>query len=236
MVILGIDTSESISSLSLLKDNNFLSSISINRKNKTASMLIPYIDFMLKEVEMNLKNIDLISICAGPGSYTSLRIGYSIVKSLSIVNNIKMIEVSRFYLMAHSFLECYHKISDYKKNITILLPTTYKKLLLQSFSFKKINIENNTKLKLIPITEPTIMDKTNFTEYYSKNNPFVIGKFKNHKKINDFKEIISLENYFEYYETGSSAQLIAEIGFQFFLDAKLSDPFKAEPLYIHSPF
>ena len=231
MIILGINTVESLTSLSIVRDYKLLASINVNERKKTASMLIPYIDYILKQLEITIKDIDLISICSGPGSYTSLRIGFSTAKTLAIVNNIKFATVSRFRIMAEAFLEYNRKqINTNVLNIISVLPTTYNKILTQSFYYKKEEdiLKEGSKAR--------ITDIASIFENYDGLNTVVVGEFRNHKKIEDFELILELDKYYEYKDRGHSSLIVAETGFELFKKGEETEPYKAEPLYISSPF
>lgn len=222
MNILGIDTVQGISGVSLYKDNQYKASLGVYEKNKTASMLIPYIDYILKESNLAINDIDLIAVCSGPGSYTSLRIGYSTVKTLAIVNKIKLVEVSKLRVMA----EVPYMYSKNNDNIISMLPTNYKKLYTATYTIK-----NNT---LIEIKEPAVRD----IEVIKPNtdNAVIIGKLRAYKKADDFSEITNFNNYIEYSENGITASLTAKIGGDMYKSNLETDPYKAEPLYLSSPF
>ena len=59
-------------------------------------------DSIFKESNLLLKDIHLIAVNAGPGSYTGLRVGITGVNSLSWANQIPSIGVSNLYNMAYS--------------------------------------------------------------------------------------------------------------------------------------
>lgn len=233
MIVLGLDTSESLTSISIIRNNEFLASFNINEKKKTAAMLIPYIDYILKELEIKLSDIDLIAVCSGPGSYTSLRIGYSTVKTLAIVNNIPMTEISRFRIIAQSFINNYVEINSNKK-LSVILPTTYKKVSYQNFSLK---YSNEAQIYyIIQLSEAEIISVEDYVNNYNNNDYILIGKFLGHKKMDDLKDICNLDNYIEYIETGSSSTYAAKMGLELYKNGYASNPYDAEPLYLHSPF
>ncbi len=241
MTTLGLNTVESATSITILKDESYLGCISVNEKRKTASMLIPYIDYLLEQFNISLQDIDLISICAGPGSYTSLRIGYATAKTLCIVNEIKFTEVSRFKVMAETYLDCNARL--YKEsntlNITAILPTTYKKVLTQSFTYKIESDTSNSKTitKLQDSSKPEILDIKEIIKKSNESmNSFIIGQIKRHRKKSDFLEITNSNNYYEYKDYGSASFFVAQTGLNMLNEGKLSNPFKSEPLYLQSPF
>ncbi len=241
MITLGLNTVESATSITILKNESYLGSISVNEKRKTASRLIPYVDYLLEQFDISLQDIDLISICAGPGSYTSLRIGYATAKTLCIVNDIKFTEVSRFNIMTETYLDCNARL--YKEsntlNISAILPTTYKKVLTQSFTYKIESDMNNssTLTKLQDSSKPKILDIKEIIKKSSGSiHSLIIGQIKGHRKQSDFLEITNSDKYYEYKDYGSASYFVAKIGLKMMNEGKMSNPFKAEPLYLQSPF
>lgn len=241
MITLGLNTVESLTSISLLNDDTYMGSININEKRKTAAMLIPYIDYLLSQFGLLIGDVGLISICSGPGSYTSLRIGYSTAKTLCIVNDIKFMEVSRFRLMSETFLEYSLKlIKDYHSlNIVAVLPTTYDKVLTQSFTY---DIETDTCGKSVSrlkeMTEPEIAETDSIIDK-SKDprNKVVIGQIEGHRKKDSFSSITNLANYYEYKNFGTASVIVAQLGAEALRTGQeVSDTFTAEPLYLQSPF
>jgi len=67
--------------------------------------LMPMIDSTLKSSKLTLEDIEGISVSAGPGSFTGVRIGISIVKGLAHVSNIPCVATSSLLSMAYSFID-----------------------------------------------------------------------------------------------------------------------------------
>ena len=81
-LILNIDTATSVCSVALAKEGQILG-IKENTEGLNHSVLLgTFIDELLKEFNMEVKQLDAIAVSMGPGSYTGLRIGVSMVKFL----------------------------------------------------------------------------------------------------------------------------------------------------------
>lgn len=94
MILLAVDTSNKIASVSVF-DNNELLGEKINEDEKTHSeKLLPLIDKLLKEVRLEINDIDLFSVCVGPGSFTGIRIGVATIKGIAQALNKKVIPVT----------------------------------------------------------------------------------------------------------------------------------------------
>ncbi len=207
MTVLGMNTVENITSVAIIEDSKMLGGMYTTNRNKCASMLVPYIDHALSQADKTIKEVDLISICAGPGSYTSLRIGYSTAKTLCIVNGIKFAEVSRFRLMANKFVEYYDLNLGIKANttnedvkaedvkITVTLPTTYGKVMTQTYIYA--NSSSNGEIpNMREVSTPSIVPMSDVINSHHSENSFLVGDFRDHKKANDFKTITTSKNYF----------------------------------------
>ncbi len=54
---------------------------------------MPLIEKLLDDMEIDIKDIELIAISEGPGSYTGLRIGASIAKSIAYAINVPIVNI-----------------------------------------------------------------------------------------------------------------------------------------------
>ncbi len=94
MKVLGIDTSAKTCSVALLQDGTVLSSHFLGEGLTHSQTLLPMIKKTLEESGCYVSDLDLISITAGPGSFTGLRIGISTVKGLAFSHQIPCAAVS----------------------------------------------------------------------------------------------------------------------------------------------
>lgn len=82
MLILGIDTSGKTASCVVLRDNVVLAEKTVYTKLTHSQVILPFVLETLKDCNISINDIDLIAVADGPGSYTGLRIGVSMVKGL----------------------------------------------------------------------------------------------------------------------------------------------------------
>ena len=75
-IILSIETSTDICSVSLFKDTELLS-IKEDNNRQHSSLLASFVDEIFNKVNFEINRIDAIALSIGPGSYTGLRIGLS---------------------------------------------------------------------------------------------------------------------------------------------------------------
>jgi len=83
MKILGVDTSTQLVTAGIVDDNRVLGEISFNLKMRQAERLLPLISNLLDEAKLEISDLDGLGVATGPGFFTSLRIGVSVVKTLA---------------------------------------------------------------------------------------------------------------------------------------------------------
>jgi len=115
--ILHIETATHICSVAISKNGQLLDSISeISDGYIHGEKLTGFIDELLKRNNIEYKSLSAISVSAGPGSYTGLRIGISTAKGLCFGLNIPIISISS--------IQSLHEIAHNKypeKSIAVLL-------------------------------------------------------------------------------------------------------------------
>lgn len=102
MKILAIDTSSSICSVAILEDDKLIDKNELNDGKTHSENLMPLLDELLKRNSIDIKNIDLISCCVGPGSFTGIRIGVASIKPIAEVLNIKIASVMSLEALARN--------------------------------------------------------------------------------------------------------------------------------------
>jgi len=80
---LSIDTSTSAGSILLSQDERILAEVNVDSTQTHSARLLPGIDYLLKSTGLELKDLDVFAVINGPGSFTGLRIGLSVVKALA---------------------------------------------------------------------------------------------------------------------------------------------------------
>jgi len=94
MFVLAIDTSNMILSVALVENKQTLIEINEQTKNNHSERLMPVIEQAFQEVDRQVSEIDLIAVAKGPGSYTGVRIGVTVAKTLAWTLNIPLVGVS----------------------------------------------------------------------------------------------------------------------------------------------
>ena len=102
MKILAIDTSSSICSVALLEDDRVIDVLNLDDGKTHSENLMPLIDEILNKNSVDIKNIDLLACCVGPGSFTGIRIGVATIKPIAEVLNIKVASITSLESLARN--------------------------------------------------------------------------------------------------------------------------------------
>lgn len=80
--VLGIDTSGKIASCAVMRGGVLLAESTFVTNLTHSQIILPLLDRTLSDCDLELSDVGLFAVAAGPGSYTGLRIGISAVKGL----------------------------------------------------------------------------------------------------------------------------------------------------------
>lgn len=83
MKILAIETSTPVGSIAIVEGPLLKAQHILNISTTHNQRLLPGIDRILREVEWSLSDLDALAVSLGPGSFTGLRIGISVIKGLA---------------------------------------------------------------------------------------------------------------------------------------------------------
>ena len=100
MLILAFESSAKAASAALVKDGKLLSQYSQCSGLTHSRTLLPMGEDMLKNAELKLSDVDLIAVAHGPGSFTGIRIGVSMVKGLAWAGDKSCVGVSTLEALA----------------------------------------------------------------------------------------------------------------------------------------
>jgi len=104
MLILAVDTSAKVSSVSILKDGKLAAITTLNTGNTHSETLLVSVKSLLEQSSVKVSDIDLFAVTNGPGSFTGIRIGVSLVKGLAFGHK-KCVGVSTLEALAQNLID-----------------------------------------------------------------------------------------------------------------------------------
>ncbi len=102
MITLAFDSTAAVASVAVIKDGRVLGECTINNGLTQSELLLPMAEGLLKNLGLKFSDIELYAVAAGPGSFTGVRIGVSLIKGLAFGNNIPCVEVSTLEALAEN--------------------------------------------------------------------------------------------------------------------------------------
>jgi tRNA threonylcarbamoyladenosine biosynthesis protein TsaB len=100
MLILAVDTTTPNGSVALLEDDALLGEANVESAATHSARLLRSVDFLLTALGRDVKDIDAFAVAAGPGSFTGIRIGVGVVKSLAFASGKPVAAVSTLLALA----------------------------------------------------------------------------------------------------------------------------------------
>lgn len=85
MIVLAADTSLPLLSVALVDGQSLIGSVALEGKGSRNEKLLPAIDWLLSESNVERSKIDLFAVTRGPGSFTGVRIGLATIQGLALV-------------------------------------------------------------------------------------------------------------------------------------------------------
>ena len=109
MRYLFIDTSNSLI-ISILENNKVIYCFN-SPDNQTSAKVMPVLDEAFTKTNLNIRDIDKIFVVNGPGSFTGIRVGVTIAKTIGYCLNIPLIPLSELELLASTNTDTKYNIS-----------------------------------------------------------------------------------------------------------------------------
>ena len=102
MNVFAMDTSSLTATVAVLRDDKLLGEYTISNKLTHSQTVLTMTKQLLESLEMTLDDIDVFSVCVGPGSFTGLRIGMATVKTFAQVTSKPIIGISSLDAIAYN--------------------------------------------------------------------------------------------------------------------------------------
>lgn len=192
MKILSIDTASDLCTVAILENKECLKTLTVNDSRNHSEKIMPVIEQVLKETNLNVKDIDLIVCDKGPGSFTGIRIGVATVLAFHDVLKIPCVGISSLEALAYNVkkdnLIC--SLIDAKNN---------------NIYFGLFKLENNEYTQLDDFSFKTIDEAVNDLKQYNSSITFVGDGSIIHNELlkNNFQNcIFANENNLSSYSLG----------------------------------
>ncbi len=131
MIRLAVDTAFQQLSMALIENNTALARYHSADRRRDASILFQKLDELMVHAGIKPNAIDNFVINQGPGSYTGVRIGMSLINTLAQVFQKPVIQVNSLRLLAS-------QVYSEKEPFLVLLNCTREELFVAEFQYQEI--------------------------------------------------------------------------------------------------
>lgn len=100
MLILGIESATATVGCAVGGYEGTLAATHSSRGRRHAESLVPQIEFVLSQADIDISEISIVAVDVGPGLYTGLRVGISTAMAIAFGLNVPMVGVSSLDLVA----------------------------------------------------------------------------------------------------------------------------------------
>ena len=213
MKILHIETSSKNCSVAISEDENLLCLCEeVSENYKQSESLHTFVQWALEGAEIQLKDLDAISLGKGPGSYTGLRIGAASAKGFCFGLNIPLLASNSLETLVAPFIN---------KGYEAIIPMIDARRMEVYCA-----VYNGESGRELSPTEAKIIDEFSFQEFKEKKILFVgDGATK-------AKEILKLDNATFQTEIYPSAQYLIQKANEKFSNKVFEDIAYFEPFYL----
>ena len=105
MKILALDTSAKTASVALTDGHRLISQYTQNAGLTHSETMLPMVEALLRDAKTSADDIDMFACTVGPGSFTGVRIGVSVIKGLAFGKNKICVGVSTLEALARNIEE-----------------------------------------------------------------------------------------------------------------------------------
>ena len=215
-VILNIETSSKNCSVCLSSKGNLVTSFDLeDEAYRHSELLTSSIQNILNENNLDVSDLSAVAVGKGPGSFTGLRIGFSVAKGLCYPHNIDLIGISSLKIIANSVIK-------ENKNIISLIKDKGEHYYISKYS-------NDLK----EVVEPKIklIDRDYIFNILDDNSVIVVNTDESNKFISDLVN----EEIQVFKRTISSIDMIS-LSHKLLEEKKFEDIAYIEPMYVKKPY
>lgn len=115
MNYLFLDTASSRVIISFIRNNEIIFNVNLQNDNNLSNKLMVLIDENFKKNNLKPADINKIFVVNGPGSFTGIRCGVTVAKTLAFLLNIEIASISELETMASGYDEVVCPIIDARR-------------------------------------------------------------------------------------------------------------------------
>lgn len=222
-MILQIDTATEHASISISIEGKLIADKENDIQKDHAAFVQPAIKKLCEELDISIRNFDAISVVAGPGSYTGLRVGMASAKGLCFGLNIPLIMINTLEAMALSSIIRTKQTGDFAPEDQVLFCP-----MIDARRSEVFAAVYDEKLNIVLPPSAIIVDENSFRSILDRQ----VVVFSGNGSLKFRKMFKHQNNYFDQYATETPA--ISVLSDAAFRRESFTDLAYAEPGYLKS--
>jgi tRNA threonylcarbamoyladenosine biosynthesis protein TsaB len=223
-LLLNIDTATEHASVCISRGNAVLALLESTEQKNHASFVQPAIQQLIAQAGLQLTDMDAVSVTAGPGSYTGLRVGLASAKGICFALGKPLILVGTLETMAEAVLSHYRSIDKVIESSAILCP------MIDARRMEVFTAAYTSTLEEIMAPHALIIDPESFNGLLKDQRLIFSGT--GHQKL---KNIVTYPNA-EFLNIQHSAKHLAARALMAYQSNRFADLAYSEPLYVKEFF
>lgn len=221
MIVLGIVSAVRNMEVAILEDGVLLAEHCVSEEIRTED-LISHINLSLEQAKKDIKDVSVIAVAVGPGSYGGLRGALASAKGLSQVLGAKVVAIPTLLAIAQNF-------SGTNGLIVVASPAMKDEYNVAFFGSSNGSARRVTEDMLCQGGHLALVLSKMLSEAYLASPKREI--FSRLKALNGGTKVIEGDQSL----ASPHARVAAELGRAMFLKGEISDPFSLRPVYSHDP-
>ncbi len=216
--ILYIETATDVCSVALSRGAEVIGLKEEAGGNNHAKHLLPFVDEVLKQAEVSMKEINGVAVSIGPGSYTGLRIGVSTAKGIAYTAGIPVMAISTLESIAQGAKTLWAESSSEQPQIIPMIDARRMEVFTTRYDFNMQSLEE---------VSSKIIDETTFAELLSKEKVLFCGN-----GMPKCKEILSAFPNAKFMDAPISAKNMLPAALRKWQKQEFEDVAYFEPFYL----
>jgi tRNA threonylcarbamoyladenosine biosynthesis protein TsaB len=213
-IILNIDTATETAIISISEKDIVIEYVINNNQKDHASFLQPAIKTLLQKINLPINKLNAVSVTAGPGSYTGLRVGMASAKGLCFALQIPMICISTLEVIAESGRKHVNGASAW------FCP------MIDARRMEVFTAVYNGDMEEIMKPCAMVLDEGSFKDMLQSNKIYFSGS-----GILKLKEIINNKNAF-FINTATSPYAMGNLSYKNYIKNNFANIYSSSPIYL----
>ena len=213
--ILCIETSSKSCSVALAHRGVCVASVTSHMPREHARLLPQLCTYVLEAAHLSASKLHAVALSEGPGSFTGLRIGAAIAKSICLAANFPLISCSTLYVLARTWRSMVAQSTDF---FLVLLP-------MKNHTFSYRLYDKN----LDPLTKTHIgeLQFSALVPYLRAGTLCVLGA----ESMEDWKKYLSHMQVYTVPHATLSAEHMCDYAYQKYMNKDFVSAYDFSPMY-----